>query len=47
MDIQQQQTLLSEIGGEPLDGSRFEFETPAFEDDDEFTNPVEEQEDEQ
>ena len=45
MDIQQQQTLPDEIGGGPLEGSGFEFETPAFEDDDEHANATDGQED--
>jgi hypothetical protein len=47
MERQQDRTLLDEIGGEPLDGSGFEFETPAFEDGDELANAIDEQEDEQ
>jgi hypothetical protein len=47
MDIQRQRTLLDEIGGEPLNGSGFEFETPDSDHDEEFETPFEEQEDEQ
>ena len=47
MHKQHQDNLLDEIGGEALNGSGFEAETPDFENDGEFASTLEEQEDEQ
>jgi hypothetical protein len=46
MDTQKKSILLDEIGGEPLDGSGFETETGAFEDEDDVAVPLDQQEDE-
>ncbi|HEX4167503.1 MAG TPA: hypothetical protein VHZ55_18715 [Bryobacteraceae bacterium] len=40
MDSQESSTLVADIGGEPLDGSGFEAEKPAFEEEIRFETPA-------
>lgn len=44
MENQQQSKILAGIGGDPLEGSGFEAERPAFEEEVMFETPAEDQE---
>lgn len=46
MHKQPQEKLLDDVGGEPLDGSGFEAETPAFDHEGDFGLAADEQEEE-